>query len=199
MDLEVRNALRWHDSDLAELIGSVTGFVLAPVAGVGMTALAAMLDEQTENIWVDGLIVLESAMIVGVVTDVVKYSVARKRPAARFSGEEFDNIGTNLSFFSGHTSISFAFAVAAGTVASLREYEGAPWVWAIGLSIAGFTGYSRIAADAHYFTDVMSGALVGSAIAFAVPYLLHSPLEDRAAIGVVSTPDGALTVLSWSW
>jgi membrane-associated phospholipid phosphatase len=44
--------------------------------------------------------------------------------------------------------------------------------------MAALTGYLRIAADKHYFTDVLVGAIVGSAIGVAVPYFAHRPSTD---------------------
>jgi membrane-associated phospholipid phosphatase len=41
-------------------------------------------------------------------------------------------------------------------------------------------GYLRIAADKHYFSDVMTGAIVGSAIGIGVPLLFHSPRAEAA-------------------
>jgi len=79
----------------------------------------------------------------------------------------------NLSFPSGHTALGFSLATAAGTVATLRGYRHAPYVWGAGMAVAAFTGYLRLAADKHYASDVLVGALVGSLVGWAVPYLLH--------------------------
>ena len=75
----------------------------------------------------------------------------------------------NVSFYSSHTSFAFSLAVSTGTVASMRRYRWAPAVWAAGLAGAAAVGYLRIAADQHYFTDVLAGAAAGSAVGFAVP------------------------------
>src|SRR6059058_3168029 len=72
--------------------------------------------------------------------------------------------GDNLSFFSGHATLAFALATSAGTVASMRHHRLAPVMWAVGLLLATTGGYLRIAADRHYATDVLTGALVGSAV-----------------------------------
>jgi membrane-associated phospholipid phosphatase len=64
-------------------------------------------------------------------------------------------------------------AVSSGTIASLRGYRGAPWVWGSGLLLASTIGYLRIAADKHYLSDVLVGASVGSLVGFAVPFFFH--------------------------
>jgi hypothetical protein len=59
------------------------------------------------------------------------------------------------------------------------------------LSLAAATGYLRIAADSHYFSDVLVGAAVGTAVGLLVPHLLHKervplpPGEVPPAVGTV--------------
>jgi membrane-associated phospholipid phosphatase len=78
--------------------------------------------------------------------------------------------------------------VAAATTAQLRGYRAAPYLWAIGLPLAAFTGYARMAADRHYFTDVLTGALVGSAVAAAVPLLMHARRQLPAGLSASIAP-----------
>lgn len=66
-----------------------------------------------------------------------------------------------LSWPSGHTSSSFTFATVAW-----EEYGPAVGVPLMGL--AGFIGYERIDARNHQFSDVISGALLGIAVGYAV-------------------------------
>ncbi len=77
-------------------------------------------------------------------------------------------------------------ATSAGEVARRRGSPVAPLIYATGYAIAISTGYLRIAADKHYFTDVAVGAAVGTAVGFAVP-ALHGelrlvPIRDGAAL-----------------
>ena len=68
------------------------------------------------------------------------------------------------SFFSGHTST--AFAIGTSTAKILTNYSNIDKriVWISTLGLASGTGYFRIAADKHYFSDVFVGAIVGSLI-----------------------------------
>ena len=84
----------------------------------------------------------------------------------------------NLSFYSSHTSMAFSMAVAAGTVATMRGYRAAPYVWALGVPLAFLAGYLRVAADRHYLSDVLVGAAVGSAFGALTPWLMHRPGKD---------------------
>jgi membrane-associated phospholipid phosphatase len=180
LDVSVRNALVWDDTHGPEIGSAVTGFVLAPLAAYGTLALAAGLDDRLGESWENALVVTEAFAVTMLVTEIVKGLAGRQRPIAHFEGGGLEVGGAqegNLSFFSGHSSLSFSLAVAAGTVASMREYRWAPLVWGTGLAIAALTAYLRIGADAHYFTDVLTGALVGSALGFAIPWLFHRPSE----------------------
>ena len=67
---------------------------------------------------------------------------------------------------------------------------------ASGLSMAAFTGYLRIAADKHYLSDVLTGAIVGSAVGFVVPYFLHPRVDERRPIVSMTTSPPAL---SFTW
>ena len=87
---------------------------------------------------------LEGTLSSTAVTYAMKYSVQRQRP---------DN-GNHDSFPSVHTQISFASATA------LHMAYG--WKVAAPAYIMGvFTGLSRLADDAHWFSDVVAGATIG--------------------------------------
>ena len=133
----------------------------------------------------NALVVVEATALAVALNGVVKLVVARQRPYAHFRDSSLapPDPDENLSFYSGHTNLAFAVAVASGTVASMRGYRLAPVVWATSLPWAAVTGYLRIAADRHYLTDVLTGALIGSAVGFLVPFVFH-----RAP---ASTPDAA--------
>jgi len=174
LDAAVRRAWRWEDRNAAKMA------MLAPMA-----ALAITHGGVRDGFGKDALIVLEATAITGALTQAAKFGLRRERPWAHHGepppGEELGSAESNLSFFSGHASATFALAASTGAVASIRGYRGAPWIWGAGLSVAAVTGYLRIAADRHYFTDVLTGAAVGVAVGVAVPYLLHRAREPENA------------------
>lgn len=177
-DADVRGALKWKSPGTANTISNITGYAGAPLAAFGMNHLAASHDGRGAEAWENDLMIAEVGATGIVLNEISKPAFGRARPAVHFHGERESSFGPhdrNTSFYSGHTSFAFSVAVASGTLASMRRYRLAPAVWATGLVVASVTGYMRVAADAHYATDVLTGAAVGSAVGFAIPYFLHPP------------------------
>ena len=74
------------------------------------------------------------------------------------------------SFFSGHTAIAFSSAVFLAYNIENSDYSRTTknLVWAGSLALASSTGVLRILAGKHFLTDVLVGAVVGSAIAILI-------------------------------
>lgn len=191
LDRGVRDALRWDDPAAAATASNWVGYVAAPVLTLGGVGLAAVVDGERDQIFTDGVIVAEAAILASDFTNLVKGVVGRERPFVHdLTPAEKPLVASpqesNLSFFSGHSSLTMSLAVSAGTVASLRGYRLAPAVWATGVGLALTTGYLRIAADRHWATDVVTGWVVGAAVGFAVPWYLHRrtrPTDLAVAVG----------------
>ena len=173
-DAAIRSALRWSNPQAADITSGVFAFGVAPAGAIASVVAAAVHDHRGREAAEDLLFVAEATSIAMDVNQIVKFAEARARP------DIHDNpfvIGGSrderVSFFSGHTTFTFALAASSGTVASMRGYRLAPMVWAGGMVVAATTGYLRIAADKHYATDVIVGGLVGTAIGAGVPLLLH--------------------------
>ena len=144
--------------------------------------------------WTDVVLVAEAAGIAMDANQLVKFAVGRQRPFVHYRNglapDRPPDSDDNLSFYSGHTTFTFAVAAAAGTISDLRGYGGTPWVWGVGLGLATATGYFRIAADKHYLTDVLVGAGTGLAAGIAIPRVFHP--RKKTSSGGAST---ALTAL----
>jgi len=83
---------------------------------------------------------------------VIDPQLARVAPTLRVLGPT----RRKHSFPSGHTAV--AFGCAAGLIYVSRSRRR--WLW---LLPAGFVGFSRLACGVHYPSDVVAGALIGSA------------------------------------
>lgn len=171
---------RWglEQQKTADTLSNVSGLALVPVAMLGADALLAGRNGALSEVPVDYLIIAESLVAASVVTQAVKFTAGRERPFVHVlppdqKGSTPHPEDNDVSFFSGHTESTFALTVAAGTVAELRGYEGRWLIWAVGLPLSALTGYLRMAADKHYLTDVLTGALVGTVVGFAIPAVFH--------------------------
>ncbi len=203
LDRNAREALLWSNPARADLLSNLSAYGLVPILTLGLSGVAAIDQNHAGNWPTDAATLAEGVAIAGLLNQMVKFAVGRERPfvhalpesAKTETADPWDN---NVSFYSGHTSFTFSLAVGAGTVCSLRGYRAAPLVWATGLTAALLTGYLRIAADRHYLTDVLVGALMGALIGFGVPYLLHRPLPD-AVPASTPLPASGSALFSTAW
>ncbi len=174
LDANFRDLVRWDNVTAPDTASDITTYVLSPVIAFGMGALAAGREGRLHEWRENSLEVMEAMVLATAVNKLTKVAFARKRPYAHFRTDQTlpEDPDENESFSSGHTSLAFSLAVAGGTIATIRGYKTAPWVWGVGLSVAAATGYFRMAADQHYITDVLGGAATGAAIGWAVPWFL---------------------------
>jgi len=197
-DAAARQSLRWHSTGTADTLSSVTVYALAPLAASGLYVLAAghesaWRDFPRRDLLIDGVLVVEATALAMDLSEVMKLSVGRERPFVHVlpAGEKrrtADPADNNTSFLSGHVTLAFALASAAGTLAFLRRYRWAGWVLGAGLVVATTTAYLRVAADRHYLSDVMTSATVGSAVGFGVPWFWHRRPPDTRGSGVRLLP-----------
>lgn len=197
LDVWARDRLVLDDATRAARASDVLAFALMPAAAAAHQLLAARAAGDGAEGWRDALYVAEAASISMALNQVVKLAVGRQRPFVRYgnyaAGTRRGDADDNLSFYSGHAALAFSLASAAGTVSTLRGYRSAPWVWAVGMTLASGVGYLRMAGDKHWLTDVLAGAAVGGGIGAAVPLLLHGR-EDGAPGRGGAAPAGARVV-----
>ena len=199
LDDSVRAA--WARADPAPARALSDGFAVgAPVLTLGLGALAAADADRAGDIPLNSLLVAEATSVAMALNAIAKVAFARERPYAHALSADAKatspSADYNVSFFSGHTAFTFALATSAGTIASMRGYRAAPAVWAVGLPLAAATGYLRVAADRHYFTDVVGGMLVGALVGVGIPLLFHRPMSERVVLGSAAVPGGQVFSLT---
>jgi membrane-associated phospholipid phosphatase len=185
----VRSSLLWKDTNTAATLSSAVAFFIEPGAMMGLTALASANEHAVDRFPVDALLITEATVLAGDINQIAKFAFARERPFVHFLPRAPDAVRAltdspsddNLSFFSGHTTLAFAIATSAGTINTLRGYRLAPLVWGAGMTMAASVAYLRIAADKHYFSDVMTGVVVGSVIGIGIPLIFHSVTSGATA------------------
>lgn len=190
LDRGVRNALVWSDTKTAGQISDLSAYALAPAVNLGLVLAGTLASPSTAGLIDDIVPIAETMVVTEWVTRGIKLGFARERPYAHFT----DATGSddNLSAPSGHTSRAFALMTSAGVIAHTRGYKSEPYIWAAGATIGATAGYLRIAADRHYFSDVVVGAAIGVSAGLTVPLLMR-----RANATVVPTGTGIAFAGVW--
>jgi membrane-associated phospholipid phosphatase len=193
LDASVRRHWRWADPAKAHAWSNAT-LALSFLAPTG--AFVAARGGFGNGFGDEMLLVVESAALTSALTQGTKFLFRRERPWAHGdtppAGHRRGSRESAQSFASGHSSLAFSLAVSTGSLASLRHDGGKEWVWAAGLTCATATAYLRVAADRHYFTDVLAGAAIGAAVGWVVPRLIdRRPEEGTAALRSPAPPVAA--------
>ncbi|WP_148661223.1 phosphatase PAP2 family protein [Flavisolibacter tropicus] len=128
------------------MIGSVL------VTGYGMLSKNPRLQKA-------GVLLMGSLAVNGFVTATLKKQFQRYRPSTGKSFNTFDGDdgpGINQSFPSAHTSNAFTTATIFASI-----YKDKKWVAPFAYGMATMVGLSRIYDNAHWASDVMTGAAIG--------------------------------------
>lgn len=186
-DVAARALLVRRDPRDAAVASHVLSIIVAPLLAFGAVVVPAIAGRRHRHALQDSAIVLNAFLLVTGLADGVKKLTDRQRPGflyGRASEIEADSapIERFLSFFSGDTAWAFVLAAAAATLAHLRGYAFARRLALIGAALGVVTALLRVAADMHWATDVLAGAVVGTAVGVGLPWLLH-PRELAAARG----------------
>lgn len=132
-------------------VGVLGGFYLAGLAGNGTA------DEVAQ----DGL--AASLIASGLITPSIKLLVGRSRPRANAGIANFKPFSDpNASFPSGHTTEAFALA------SVIANHYDERWIQYSAYSLAGLVGVARNYHDAHFASDVLAGALIGTLVGQSV-------------------------------
>ena len=194
LDRVVQDLIRDADPNVLVFFGTVTEigdskWTLVPTGAVGLLLLFAgryVLSGHrlaTMINWLASalLFVFTSVALSGIIANVIKVIVGRGRPKlldqTGFIG--FDPFTLDVRFHSfpaGHTNTVFALALAVSLL--IPQWRGGLLV------LASVVGFSRVAVNAHFVTDVIAGA----ALAWPMTWWLR---QRFAASGLVFTKDEA--------
>lgn len=144
---------------------------------------------------------------------IVKYSVQRPRPYTYAEDPRIQTYATEegpdsrVSFYSGHSALSFTAAVAGSTLFALSTDDAAAkaTMWGLEMTLAAMTANLRVLAGKHFYSDVIVGGAVGVIVGFAIPALhasdrgIYSPsgLELGMAAGGIVVGTTLAQVLPW--
>ena len=175
-----RTTSRDDAASAIECFGAGCSFaVLGVFAIVGVAAK----DRAAMNVAVDGA--LASVIASGIVAPVSKLVVGRARPNAEEGPDHFRPFSGDASFPSGHTTQAFAVA------SVIAAHDGRLWVSVVSYGLAGSVGFARIEQDAHWASDVLAGAILGTAVGNAVVRV-----NDRIRAGRAASREGTAVAIA---
>jgi len=127
------------------------------------------------------------------------YAYHRDRRVAAWAREQGKD--SRLSFYSGHAALAFTGATTGGYLFATNSdnTSARTAMWASGAVLASATAIMRVRAGKHYYSDVLTGAVLGVAVGYAVPRLHDDggiTLSGREWLGIGSgVAVGALAAL----
>ena len=135
--------------------GVLGGFYLAGAIGNNDTAISVAQDGLAASIIASGII-----------TPTIKFVTGRARPRENLGIAYFHpfspSYSSNSSFPSGHATQAFAVA------SVIANHYDEAWVAYSSYTVAGLVGVARIYHDAHFTSDVLAGAMIGTLVGKSV-------------------------------
>lgn len=188
-----RNNVNAFDRGATDNWSEEAGIVSDYLLNFMLLSPAALLasDKVRKNFGSFSIMYIENLFLSFAVVHTIKIFIKRNRPYTYNKNVPLNHRSdktSRLSFFSGHATHTFSSAVFLSTV--YAEYypdsKWKPYIWGISLLTASLTGYLRYSSGNHFPTDIIIGAVVGSAIGYLVP-LIHKVNKKDELPDVSST------------
>ena len=176
-----RSAANYYSTEVAQISNIFLGVCTSS------PLLFLTVKEPRSNLGIISVMYLETMMFSVFLPSYGKGGVQRIRPYVYNADAPLDdklNSEAKRSFFSGHTTIAFSSAVFFLTVYS-NYYPNSKWkpyIWGGSLLAASTVGYMRYRAGAHFPTDIIVGAVVGSAIGYLIPKLHENTNKSNLSL-----------------
>jgi hypothetical protein len=179
-DSRIDSALQRRRSSRTDSISrAVTPLGSYAGIGISVASLGAGLVFRDANLRDTGRDAIEAEIFAaGIVTPLLKKTVGRLRPSQGSDADEYRPLSSGQSFPSGHTTEAFA-------VASVIAARSDGWVVpTVAYTLASAVGFARMNDRAHFASDVVAGAVIGTAIGHAVVHR-HAESKGKASWGLV--------------
>lgn len=143
---------------------------------ISLVSPLVMLTVPSDEYLTLGVMYAETIMYAYGIKEWGKFLIDRARPYTYYADvpqKYIDDGDWKNSFPSGHTTLSFASAAFLSSVFN-QYYPDSGWRFAVtGISfgLAATTGALRMVSGNHFFSDVMTGAVIGTLCGFLVPYM----------------------------
>ena len=156
LDDEIRDAARANTSprggDASKVVGPFGGRYSDRVMAGFLVGRQATNDDRAKAVAFDAFV--SSLIASKVITPALKQAVGRDRPNEADDASSFDG---GSAFPSNHATQAFAVA------SVIAAHYDSRWVDAAAYGLAGLVGISRIYDDAHWLSDTVAGAVIGTA------------------------------------
>jgi len=165
-DVSLFRSINNSRSPFLDAIVGVNDYAVPPIAyGLPEVIAGVGLVQKNAYTFDTGVMLgLSEALAYGLYLPIKDAIVKRERPYVALQNVHTMHMDTadKYSMPSGHTTAAFAIA----TALTLRYPK--PYVYIPAYAWAAFVGYGRVYLGLHYPSDVLAGALLGSACALAV-------------------------------
>ena len=167
-------------------------YTLAAAPFINAFFVAGWEHERMDVAWKLAALDAETLLTVTFVTLSLQKLTARERPFVKDcqinpSLSECSIGGKYASFPSAHTSVVFAAVALECFHHGFLDTSHTGWgaaVCPVTIVVATGTAILRVAADRHWATDVITGALLGGGLGYAIPalHLVFAENKDRTAV-----------------
>ncbi len=156
---------------------------LTAAAPLMISGISGYPTKNFKPLWIDFVMLTEALSLSSALNLWVRASLLKPRPfvySAQAPTVDKNKPEAFHSFYSGHSSAAFLVATFTGTTFQHRHPKSrwVPWVWTGSMTLASSIAGLRVWAGKHYPTDILVGALVGSAFGYLIPQL-HQHREKR--------------------
>lgn len=156
---------------------------------------------QPQDEWLTiGVMYAETLLFANGIKELGKFAVNRPRPYMYFDGypqDKIDDGDWEKSWPSGHTTLAFASASFL-SYTFCKYYPDSKWKYVVvgtSYSLALTTGILRISSGNHFTTDVLTGALIGTACGLFVPWFHTIEFNSNTTLGL--TPAGFYVAINF--
>jgi membrane-associated phospholipid phosphatase len=159
------NSVYWEQTSTSAYW--VPGVILLGSLGYGFL-------EKNKQIMQNGYELLINIAVSQLISEALKISINRERPADKYPTEIFASSPTHGgSFPSGHTSLAFATATSIALDYKKWYIVVPAYLW------AGSVAYSRMYLGVHYPSDVLGGIIIGIGSGYLSHWLTKKLFKDK--------------------
>ena len=162
------------------------------VMAISSTALLLIKRDTKSNWFTKGFILAESIGISTALVNLSKSYMPRYRPQVYSNStsyiEKLDWAPTK-SFFSGHTCLAFTIASSMSQFLPASNSKKYASIAMFGTATA--IGYLRLKSGAHFPTDVVTGAAIGTLVGYLIPKMHRSDHPNKIVLSPIPMISGA--------